>query len=103
MPRKFRYFWTSHEIARAHASSAVGDRFVDYDESGWVIGMAVVKQLETPGLKVAGLDFLLHEKCFTEEEIRLYVHPCKSGSKARRTLPRLWVESGGGIGGEALR
>ena len=76
--------------------------FVDYDESGWVIGKAVVKQLETLGLKVARLDFLLHEKCFTEEEIRLYAHPCKSGSKARRTLARLWVESGGGIGAEAL-
>lgn len=76
--------------------------FVDYDESGWVIGKAVVKQLETLGMQVARLNFLLHEKCFTEEEIRLYTHPCKSGSKARRTLARLWLESGGGIGGQAL-
>lgn len=76
--------------------------FVDYDESGRVIGKAVVKQLETLGMQVARLNFLLHEKCFTEEEIRLYTHPCKSGSKARRTLARLWVESGGEIGGQAL-
>lgn len=76
--------------------------FVDYDEAGWTIGRAVVNQLAALGVTVERLDFLLREECFTEEEIRLYAHPCKSKTKALRTLARLWVESGGGIGGEAL-
>lgn len=76
--------------------------FVDYDEGGWTIGKAVVKQLLALGVTVERLDFLLREEYFTPEEVRLYAHPCKSKTKALRTLARLWVESGGGIRGEAL-
>ena len=64
--------------------------FVDYDAAGWTIGKAVAKQLEELGVKVERLDFLLHEECFTEEEIRLYSHPCSSKPK----LYAHWPNSG---------
>lgn len=72
---------------------------VDYDPSGWIIARATGAQLESLGIRVGGVHFLIRGETFSAEEKRLYAHPCPAGLK---TQNRKWLAETGGVDGQAF-
>jgi hypothetical protein len=66
------------------------------------VGHGFAEQLRFFGLEVADLEYLIRQECFTEEEKRLYAHPCANSTLAHRTKTAEWVAKSGGLDGKPL-
>lgn len=73
--------------------------YVDYDTGGWILGHAQAKQLAFFGKPVASECFLIGGDCFSEEEKRLYAHPCSASTPTLATKTANWVKESGGLDG----